>query len=222
MDASCIGSPHLEQHPSGHDLQTRREVGSQLLGPAAGRQRCRSCRCPRLRNSVHSRCSLPRWAGSCCLIYGIALHQSVSCRLGGPPPRLWFAGTWPWRRNAAISATACCVSSSSKRAGASAQRPLTMGQVVLALASSRSRYRSCAVVARSIISHLASRRMSSNTSAMRFRSMSMGRRFHRRRDARLVQLSHDVPFRTQHELRAPQVFRRPVQKFNYQCFTGQS
>ena len=61
MDASCTRSPHLEHHPSGHDVQTRREVGSQLLRPVAGRQRCRSCRCPRLRNSVPSRCSLLRW-----------------------------------------------------------------------------------------------------------------------------------------------------------------
>ena len=47
----------------------------------------------------------------------IAQHRSVLRRLGGPPPRLWLAGRWPWRRSVAISAPACCLPNSSKRTG---------------------------------------------------------------------------------------------------------
>ena len=85
----------------------------------------------------------------------IAQHRSVLRRLGGPPPRLWFAGRWPCRCSVAISAPVCCLSNSSKWAGAAGHLRRTMAHVVLALASSRSRYRSCATVARSVISHLA-------------------------------------------------------------------
>ena len=48
-DASFTGPPHVPHHLTGHDVQTRHEVGSQLLRPVARQQRCRSCRCPRRR-----------------------------------------------------------------------------------------------------------------------------------------------------------------------------
>ena len=48
----------------------------------------------------------------CFLPPAIALHQSESCRLGGLPSRLWFAGRWPWRRKVAINTPACCLPNS--------------------------------------------------------------------------------------------------------------
>ena len=51
----------------------------------------------------------------CFLPPAIALHQSESCRLGGLPSRLWFAGRWPWRRKVAINTPACRLPNSSKR-----------------------------------------------------------------------------------------------------------
>ena len=143
----------------GHPLPIH-ELSSAVLDHGPGPRRCTpSGRLATLRIGCGNRTATPDGVLNPDGVIPSAGNRAASI---GAPPFGWSTTQAVVCRKVAMStqrgdqrAALLCLSNSSKRAGAAGHLRRTMAHVVLALASSRSRYRSCATVARSGISHLA-------------------------------------------------------------------